>query len=152
MHPELSKCCNIKRPNKVLAMHALKGQNAQLSRFSIYHNLTRTLFTSISRPTRRDLSHFYSARQSAFSKQKAFKMSQIFFKFTPYLPDTNNSIGDEDEQDDKGFNKGGDRVVIFKEGEDEGDDGGEEKNLDKEVIKLFQDKLENCLSSLYRQL
>ena len=79
-------------------------------------------------------------------------MSQIFFKFTPYLPDTNNSIGDKDEQDDKGFNKGGDRVVIFKEGEDEGDDGSEEKNLDKEVIKLFQDKLENCLSSLYRQL
>merc|ERR1712088_1200606 len=27
-----------------------------------------------------------------------------------------------------------------------------EENLDKEVIKLFQDKLENGLSSLYRQL
>ena len=77
---------------------------------------------------------------------------EVFFDLLSHLPDTDNSVGDQDEQDDKGLDEGGDRVVILEEGEDEGDDGGEEKNLDKEVIKLFQDKLENGLSSLYRQL
>ena len=31
------------------------------------------------------------------------------------LPDTDNSVGDKNEQNNKRFNKGGDRVVIFKE-------------------------------------
>ena len=69
-----------------------------------------------------------------------------------YLPDTDNSIGNEDEEDDKGLDEGGDGVVVFKEGEDEGDDGGEEEDLDEQVVKLFQDQLENGLSSLHRQL
>ena len=77
---------------------------------------------------------------------------EVFFDLLSHLPDTDNSVGDQDEQDDKGLDEGGDRVVILEEGEDEGDDGSEEENLDKEVIKLFQDKLENGLSSLYRQL
>jgi hypothetical protein len=35
----------------------------------------------------------------------------------PYLPDTDTGVGDENEQNHKGFNKGCNRVVIFKEGE-----------------------------------
>ena len=69
-----------------------------------------------------------------------------------YLPDTDNSVGNEDEEDDKGLDEGGDGVVVFKEGEDEGDDGGEEEDLDEQVVKLFQDQLENSLSSLHGQL
>merc|ERR1719342_2034219 len=70
----------------------------------------------------------------------------------PLLPDTDNSVGDQDEQDDKGLDEGGDRVVILEEGEDEGDDGGEEQDLDKQVIELFQDQLKDGLSLLNRQL
>ena len=69
-----------------------------------------------------------------------------------YLPDTDNSVGNEDEEDDKGLDEGGDGVVVFKEGEDEGDDGGKEEDLDEQVVKLFQDQLENGLSSLHGQL
>ena len=35
-----------------------------------------------------------------------------------YLPDTNNSVGDEDEQDDERLNKSCDGVIVFKEGQD----------------------------------
>merc|ERR1712073_76498 len=70
----------------------------------------------------------------------------------PLLPDTDNSVGDQDEQDDKGLDEGGDRVVILEEGEDEGDDGGKEQDLDKQVIELFQDQLKDGLSLLHGQL
>ena len=33
------------------------------------------------------------------------------------LPDTNNSVGDEDEQDDEGFHESGDGIIVFKEGQ-----------------------------------
>ena len=42
-----------------------------------------------------------------------------------HLPYTDDGIGDEDEQDDEGLDEGGDRVIVLKEGEDEGDDCGE---------------------------
>ena len=80
------------------------------------------------------------------------KISRCSLKWRSYLPDTNNSVGNEDEEDDKGLDEGGDGVVVFKEGEDEGDDGGEEEDLDEQVVKLFQDQLENSLSSLHGQL
>jgi hypothetical protein len=35
----------------------------------------------------------------------------------PHLPDTDASVGDENEQNHKGFHKSCDRVVVFKEGE-----------------------------------
>merc|ERR1712013_825201 len=70
----------------------------------------------------------------------------------PLLPDADNSVGDQDEQDDKGLDEGGDRVVILEEGEDEGDDGGEEQDLDEQVIELFQDQLKDGLSLLDGQL
>ena len=76
----------------------------------------------------------------------------VFFHLLSHLPDTDNSVGDQDEQDDKGLDEGGDRVVILEEGEDEGDDGGEEQDLDKQVIELFQDQLKDGLSLLDGQL
>ena len=73
-------------------------------------------------------------------------------KWLSYLPDTNNGVGNEDKKDDKGLDKGGDGVVVLKEGEDKGDDGGEEEDLDEEVIELFQDQLKNSFPGLHGQL
>ena len=77
---------------------------------------------------------------------------RVFFHLLSHLPDTDNSVGNQDEQDDKGLDEGGDRVVILEEGEDEGDDGGEEQDLDEQVIELFQDQLKDGLSLLDGQL
>ena len=35
-----------------------------------------------------------------------------------YLPDTNKSVENKNEQDDERFNKGCDGVIVFKEGQD----------------------------------
>ena len=72
----------------------------------------------------------------------------VFFHLLSHLPDTDNSVGDQDEQDDKGLDEGGDRVVILEEGEDEGDDGGEEQDLDKEIVELLEHQLPQGFSLL----
>ena len=35
-----------------------------------------------------------------------------------YLPDTNKSVGEEDEKDDERLNKCCDGIIVFKEGQD----------------------------------
>ena len=70
-----------------------------------------------------------------------------------YLPDSDDGVCDEDEQNDKWFDEGGDRVLVFlKEGQDKGDDGGQQKDLDQQVIKLLEDQLPQGLALLGWQL
>ena len=68
------------------------------------------------------------------------------------LPDTDDGVGDEDEEDDERLDEGGDRVVILEEGEDEGDNGGEEQDLDQQVVELLEDQLEHGLANFGGQL
>jgi len=57
---------------------------------------------------------------------------------TPHLPDADDGVGDEDEEDDEGLHEGRDGfLVVLKEGQDEGDDGGQEEDLDQEIVELL---------------
>lgn len=51
--------------------------------------------------------------------------------FVTYLPDTDNGVGDEDEEDDEGLHEGSDRLItILKEGQNlEEKDGWMRNNL-----------------------
>ncbi len=53
----------------------------------------------------------------SFTKERVYQISD--------LPDSNDGVGDEDEQDDEGLDKGGDRllVTLLEEGQHEGDGG-----------------------------
>ena len=49
----------------------------------------------------------------------------------PHLPDTDNGIGDQNEQNDKRLDKCGNRfIIIFKESENERNNSGKQKNFD----------------------
>ena len=58
-----------------------------------------------------------------------------------FLPDTDDGVGDEDEEDDKGLDKGSDSlVVVFEEGEDKGDAGSEEEDSNEQVFELLDNE------------
>ena len=51
-------------------------------------------------------------------------------KYT-YLPNTDDSVSDQNEKNDERLNKCGDRVLVFlKKGQDKGDNGGKQENFD----------------------
>ena len=51
------------------------------------------------------------------------------------LPDTDDGVGDQNEQNDKWFDESGDTLllVIFEKGQDEWNTGSEEQNSDEQV-------------------
>ena len=73
-----------------------------------------------------------------------------------FLPDSDDSVCDENEKDDKGLDKGGDALIVFaalfEEGEDEGDAGREEEDSDEEIFELLDDELHQGLALFGRKL
>ena len=48
-----------------------------------------------------------------------------------YLPNTDNSVSDQNKKNDERFNKCGNGfIVIFEEGQNKGDDSGKQKDFD----------------------
>ncbi len=58
------------------------------------------------------------------------------------LNDTDGSIGNEDEEDDAGFDESStERGVLLEKGKDKRDDGGSEKDEHELVLELVEDEL-----------
>ena len=93
-----------------------------------------------------DLGHF----RFVFFKRFDCRLGVLF------LPDSDNSVRDENEEDDKRLDKGGDAFVVlaalFEERENEGNAGGEEEDSDEEIFELLDDQLHQRLAFFGRKL
>ena len=74
-----------------------------------------------------------------------------------FLPDADDGVEDEDEEDDAGLDEIDDGDLdaggaLLGEGDDEGDDRGEEEDLDEGVVELLQDQLPEGLALLLVEL
>ena len=70
-----------------------------------------------------------------------------------YLPYSHDGVCEQDEQDDEGLDKGGDRVLaLLEEGQHEGDGRGQQEDLDQEVVELLQHQLPQGAALLGREL
>lgn len=69
------------------------------------------------------------------------------------LPDADDSVHDEDEENDKGLNVVGEAggSIVLKVGKNKADKGGDEKDFHEDVVELLQNELPERSGGLFFQ-
>lgn len=86
---------------------------------------------------------YYSTTTATIKKTKINKnkcyLDRLFS--VGFLDDTDGGVGDQNQENNNRFDKGGAGVVLLQHGEDERDTGGNKKDNNELILELFQNHL-----------
>lgn len=105
---------------------------------SPFHRLAETGKAWNNRPIQYFSTTTTTTIKTKINKKKCY-LDRLFS--VGFLDDTDGGVGDQDQENNNGFDKGSARVVLLQHGEDERDTGGNKKDNDELILELLQNHL-----------